>query len=59
MDNNTRRHPRTMQEAFGPYADNILHAKYEEPGWDWQDRLVTTACLVALIAVILIIGYWG
>lgn len=27
---NTRRHPRTMQQAFGPYTDHRLHPMPEQ-----------------------------
>ncbi len=25
MNNTTRKHPRTLQQAFGPYTDNVIH----------------------------------
>lgn len=40
---NTRKHPRTMQEAFGPYTTHELHEpKSEDEGWLWW------ACIVGL-----------
>lgn len=53
----TRKYPRTMQEAFGPYTDNQLF----EPaaGFDWQDKVVLAGCAVAAVALALILIVWG
>lgn len=49
---NTRRHPRTMAEAFGPYTDNTLHPMPEQhdysPAW-WAAMVVIAAVTVILI----------
>lgn len=35
MNNTTRRHPRTLQEAFGPYCDaRIADAHHIERRWN-------------------------
>jgi hypothetical protein len=49
---NTRKYPRTMNEAFGPYSNGPIH----EPSrpMDWQDRVVLTAAVIAAICVIAI-----
>lgn len=39
---NTRRYPRTMVEAFGPYTDNRLHPMPESRSW--LDRLLERFC---------------
>lgn len=52
---NTRKHPRTLQEAFGPYTDNHIHSYTAKNRR--EDRLVGIACAVAFVAVALI-GYW-
>ena len=44
----TRRYPRTMNEAFGPYAGTRYHApKRENPLW-WVLGLAMVALLVLL-----------
>ena len=45
----TRKHPRTLQEAFGPYCSNEI----EEPGYqpDWQDAVVVWACVITIVLV--------
>lgn len=52
----TRKHPRTMQEAFGPYTDNRI----EEPPrpMDWQDKVVLTACIFGAVGCFIAI-VWG
>lgn len=47
---NTRKYPRTMQEAFGPYASRHLEPM-RQPPMDWQDRVVLAGCAVAAVAV--------
>jgi len=45
---NTRRHPRTLQEAFGPYTSrDISDPKGETPAW-WT----AIVCIAAVGAVI-------
>jgi len=47
----TRRYPRTMNEAFGPYAGTRYHApptKRESPLW-WLAGIVLVAVLVVLV----------
>ena len=53
---NSRKHPRTMQEAFGPYTDNRIA---EDRPFDWQDKLVMVAGIAAACACALIITVWG
>lgn len=50
----TRKYPRTMQEAFGPYTDNQIHERNE---FRWTPirialALVYLASLVTLICVL-------
>ncbi len=53
----TRKHPRTMQEAFGPHTDDALHPLPEPRTWGAEDRIVTwlmivlAACLVLAVVV--------
>jgi len=30
-----RKHPRTLQEAFGPYASGPIHPMHEPRGYGW------------------------
>lgn len=55
----TRRHPRSMQEAFGPYTDNVLHEPQRPAPWHKADTIVTLACAIAVVALIAIIAVWG
>ena len=55
MTNTTRKHPRTMQEAFGPYTSHALHPlseglRKESRARFWQDlALVITTALGLLV----------
>lgn len=51
---NTRRYPRTMAEAFGPYTDNRLHAPSERRR-NWATVLYAVT-LVAAVVVTLLVG---
>lgn len=51
----TRKHPRTLQEAFGPYTSHQLHEPVRP--MDWQDRVVIAGCIIAVVAAVLI-GFW-
>ena len=50
---NTRRYPRTMNEAFGPYTSK----EFVEP-MHWADKVVTTASAIAgvVLVAVLIVG---
>ena len=52
---NTRKHPRTLQEAFGPYTSREIA---EQP-MDWQDKLVVGASVAAALATFVILFIWG
>ena len=49
---NSRKHPRTLNEAFGPYTSS----KIEDPSprFDWQDRVIIAAGYCAIIGLIFI-----
>lgn len=53
----TRKYPRTLQEAFGPYTDSRI----EEPkeSFDREDKLVMKWCAVIVIALAVIFSVWG
>lgn len=52
MNSTTRRHPRTLQEAFGPHTNSFIVASDAPPE---STRLVALACIavfgVALLAL--------
>ena len=52
--NTTRKHPRTLQEAFGPYTDNNLIDDNENRHRFYD--LVIAVIAVAVIALIVIGG---
>lgn len=49
--NTTRRHPRTLQEAFGPYTDSHIH----EPRQPYRtvDLLIAALGVAALFAIVI------
>lgn len=51
MTDTTRRYPRTLQEAFGPYANGSqLQTEYEP--MDQADKIVLAACAIAAVALV-------
>jgi hypothetical protein len=52
----TRKYPRTLEEAFGPYERGNL---YEPAPTHKHDRIVTWASAVALVSFIAIMIVWG
>jgi len=52
--NNTRRYPRTMQEAFGPYTTSQIHEQSEPmaTGDKWIVGLGLAVMMVLLAAII-------
>lgn len=55
MNNTTRRHPRTLQEAFGPYCDSRIHDA------DARERLAHRVMygLVVAFALLAAAGVFG
>lgn len=54
---NTRKYPRTLEDAFGPYARGPIEEPETE--MDWQDRLVVGAgIVVALIGLAMALVGW-
>lgn len=53
----TRKHPRTLQEAFGPYTDDHI----EEPlrPLDAADKIEMFAYTVIGIATLAVLWIWG
>lgn len=49
----TRKRPRTLKEAFGPYTSS----EFVEPkrAMDWQDRVVGIASIIMGIALVVIL----
>lgn len=47
-----RRHPRTMQEAFGPYTSNQLEPMSAQRR-DIDDAMVVTACIIGFALLLL------
>jgi len=57
------KHPRTMQEAFGPYTDNKLHDpmhyRPHNPFLHKNDLIVVCGSVVAIVAlVVLMLAGW-
>lgn len=49
MNNTTRKHPRSMQEAFGPYTNDQLDE--DEDGFGLAARLTYAVAVVGFIAL--------
>jgi hypothetical protein len=58
VDTVTYRHPRTMQQAFGPYADGSqLETEYNT--MPREDKLVLAVCAVAAIVLVaMVLAGW-
>jgi len=50
LDANTRRYPRTMQQAFGPYTS---HQIQENPEFVWSPVRIAFAVTYALAFIVL------
>ena len=47
----TRKYPRTMQEAFGPYTSNqLVERNSSDYGWAWWAAIVVVS-VVSLIVI--------
>lgn len=53
---NTRRYPRTMVEAFGPYADGPIEVP-RQPFSDWDGVLIVVG--IAMFIGYLLAAFWG
>lgn len=51
----TRKYPRTMQEAFGPYTDNQLFEAKRRI--DREDRIVLWGCAIGAVALAFILVF--
>lgn len=56
MNTTTRRHPRTLSEAFGPYERGGLHTTPEP--MHKHDRIVVTASALVFAALIAVLYFW-
>ena len=54
---NPRKFPRTMQQAFGPYTDNRIYEPVQP--MHRHDKIVTTACALALACFLASLFIWG
>jgi hypothetical protein len=55
---NTRRHPRTMVQAFGPYTDHRLHPMPDPRGTPRERALgVLLAVFIGIVGALLLVHY--
>jgi hypothetical protein len=54
MNNTVRKHPRTMQEAFGPYTSHDVASMPSERSWRLADVAIT--CLLAVVVIGILVG---
>lgn len=52
---NTRRYPRTMAEAFGPYTSNDLQPMREPRGRYAQDWALYVVAVIGLAVVVVVV----
>ena len=50
----TRKYPRTLQEAFGPYTSRHIAEPMDKP-----DVIVAIASAAACVALLVILWIWG
>ena len=50
---NTRKYPRTLNEAFGPYTSNYIHDNDMHP----HDRIVTIASAIVAVLFVALVAY--
>lgn len=55
MNHTTRRHPRTMREAFGPHTSHLISEK--KPFDDWSGVWIAVV-MAALVVVPYLIAWW-
>lgn len=53
---NTRKYPRTMQEAFGPYTSNQLEPMHDD---SVTDVALVLASVAAVALAVMAIVLWG
>jgi hypothetical protein len=52
MNNTVRKHPRSMQEAFGPYTSDNLAEMASERSWRLADVAITCLLIAVVIGII-------
>jgi hypothetical protein len=53
----TKRHPRTLEEAFGPYARGGIYER--PPEFSVADKVITGLCGIILFGLLIaIVGGW-
>lgn len=55
--NTTRRYPRTMNEAFGPYH-HLAPLQTEYMPMHRKDKIVIWGCAIAAVLLVVILGVW-
>jgi hypothetical protein len=55
---NTRKYPRTLTEAFGPYASGPIHDAHGDP-MPMADRIVVGTCVAcaAILGIFVLVGW--
>ena len=60
MNQTTKRHPRTMQQAFGPYTSHDLEPMPDDHlPWMLRDLAAAIIYILALIAIGIILAWRG
>jgi hypothetical protein len=53
MSNTTRKHPRTLQQAFGPYTDNRIEPSSDEARHRLCDLVIAIIAVGTLAAIVI------
>lgn len=54
MDNNTRKYPRTLTEAFGPYTSQTIYTKDLNENYAPMVYAATAGACIALVIITLL-----
>ncbi len=49
---NTRKHPRTLNEAFGPYTSHDIYEPPESYPWTWWTLMAAIGMVTLVIVVV-------
>lgn len=56
---NTRRYPRTMQQAFGPHTDHRLHPMPQQPSTAERIYGVLLATVIGVMLAASLVHWWS
>lgn len=54
----TRKYPRTLEQAFGPYARGPVYEQHQT-NMHTADKIVLWSCGIAVVCFVVIFSIWG